>query len=245
LSGDATSHKNINYQSHHVTHLLLDGHAATRFAGILHKVNHKSETQLQRWKSHIEGMYDSYNDVVGGTAGALDVCDFPSKVKGMLTDHAEDQKKLIWLFTEWKQSCEREVRGERALATLPPDDVIHLLWEMTESLINEAGGIDRWDRLGIDEQQSCYSNAHHNLLVQIGQEQFDSLPQSEKDNIDFFIWADCCMHKELNAAKGGNSCMCAWWIDNSVEGPVLLVNKDNVAASSAGSSTAKQHAIQV
>ncbi|KAG2133325.1 hypothetical protein DEU56DRAFT_739092 [Suillus clintonianus] len=245
LSGDATSHKNINYQSHHVTYSLPDGHAATRFAGILHEVNHKSETQLQGWKSRIEDMYDTYNDVVGGTAGALDVRDFPSKVKGMLTDHAEDQKKLVRLFTEWKRSCEREVRGERALATLPPDDVIHLLWEMTESLVNEAGGIDGWDRLGVDEQQRCYSNAHHNLLAQLGQEQFDSLPQSEKDDIDFFVWAGCCMHKELNAAKGGNSRMRAWWIDNSVEGPVLLMNKDNVAASSAGSSTAKQRAIQV
>ncbi|KAG1851408.1 hypothetical protein F4604DRAFT_1934096 [Suillus subluteus] len=107
------------------------------------------------------------------------------------------------------------------VATLPPDDVIHLLWEMTESLVNEAGGIDGWDRLGVDEQESCYSNVHHNLLIQIGQEQFDSLPQSEKDDIDFFVWAGCCMHKELNAAKGGNS------------------------SSSAGSLTAKQHAIQV
>ncbi|KAG2742424.1 hypothetical protein P692DRAFT_201809737, partial [Suillus brevipes Sb2] len=218
LSGDATSHKNINYQSHHVTYSMPDGHAATRFAGILHEVNHKSETQLQGWKSRITDMYDTYNDVVGGTASALDVRDFPSK---------------------------REVRGERALATLPPDGVVHLLWEMTESLVNEAGGIDGWDRLGVDEQQRCYSNAHHNLLAQIGQEQFDSLPQSKKDDIDFFVWAGCCMHKELNAAKGGNSRMRAWWIDNSVEGPVLLMNKDNVAASSAGSSTAKQHAIQV
>ncbi|KAG1769493.1 hypothetical protein EV702DRAFT_1202900 [Suillus placidus] len=245
LSGDATLHKNINYQSHHITYSLPDGHAATQFAGILHEVNHKSETQLQGQKSCIEDMYDTYNDVVGSTAGALDVRDFLSKVKGMLTNHVEDQKKLVWLFTKWKQSCEREVRGERALVTLPPDDVVHLLWEMTESLINEVGGIDGWDRLGIDEQQSCYSNAHHNLLVQIGQEQFGSLPQSEKDVIDFFVWAGCCMHKELNTAKGGNSRMHAWWIDNSVEGPVLLMNKDNVAASSAGSSTPKQRAIQV
>ncbi|KAG2031188.1 hypothetical protein BDR03DRAFT_936433 [Suillus americanus] len=169
---NATSHKNINYQSHHVTYLLPDGHAATQFAGILHKVNHKSETQLQGWKSCTEDMYDTYNDVVGSTAGALDVRDFPSKVKGMLTDYAEDQKKIVRLFTEWKQLCEQE-------------------------------------------------------------EQFDSLPQSKKDDIDFFVWAGCCMHKELNTAKGGNS------------RSGLLMNKDNIAASSAGSSTAKQRAIQV
>ncbi|KAG1774335.1 hypothetical protein EV702DRAFT_1200582 [Suillus placidus] len=198
LSGDATLHKNINYQSHHITYSLPDGHAATQFAGILH-----------------EDMYDTYNDVVGSTAGALDVCDFLSKVKGMLTDHVEDQKKLVWLFTKWKQSCEQEVQGERALVTLPPDDVVHLLWEMTESLINE-----------VELLLQCASQP----VVQIGQEQFGSLPQSEKDVIDFFVWAGCCMHKELNAAKGGNS---------------RMLCLDNVAASSAGSSTPKQRAIQV
>ena len=40
------------------------------------------------------------------------------------------------------------------------------------------------------------------------------------------------MHKELNAVKGGNSRMHAWWGKNGIEGPVLLMNKDNAAATS-------------
>jgi hypothetical protein len=39
--------------------------------------------------------------------------------------------------------------------------------------------------------------------------------------------------------------MQAWWGETGVEGPVLLMNKDNAAAASGGSSSAKQHVIQV
>ena len=39
------------------------------------------------------------------------------------------------------------------------------------------------------------------------------------------------MHKELNAVKGGNTAMMAWWQDQdpSIPGPCLLANKDNAA----------------
>jgi hypothetical protein len=72
---------------------------------------------------------------------------------------------------------------------------------MTESLVNDAGGIEGWDRLGSDEQQRCYKIAHQKLLICIRQEHFNSLTQSEKDDINFFVWAGCCMHKELNVLQ--------------------------------------------
>ncbi|KAH7887113.1 hypothetical protein F5I97DRAFT_2073639 [Phlebopus sp. FC_14] len=50
LSSDGMIHKNTTYQSHHVTFSQPDGTGpVTRFAGILHEVNHTSETQLQGW----------------------------------------------------------------------------------------------------------------------------------------------------------------------------------------------------
>jgi len=38
------------------------------------------------------------------------------------------------------------------------------------------------------------------------------------------------MHKELNAVKGGNAAMTAWWKDNNIDGPIILMNRDNAAA---------------
>ncbi|KAG1846434.1 hypothetical protein F4604DRAFT_1884162 [Suillus subluteus] len=203
---NGTTHKNINHQCHHVTLTLPDGQTATQLAGIPHEVNHTSKTQLHGWKNQAAEMYSTYND-------------------GMLTDHAEDQKKLVRLFAEWKRECKREVRGKKALARLPPADVVRLLSEMMENLHS--------------------SEVVCQLRMTLGEEQFTSLSSAEKEAVDFFVWAGCCMHKELNAAKGGNTRMRAWWEQNSVDGPVLLMNKDNVAVASGGSSAAKDQAVQV
>ncbi|KAG2122911.1 hypothetical protein DEU56DRAFT_760188 [Suillus clintonianus] len=175
LSGDGTTHKNINYQSHHVTLTLPDGQTATRLAGILHEVNHTSETQLQGWKHQANEMYSTYNDVMGGHNTA-DIRDFAPKVKGMLTDHAEDQKKLT------------------------------------------EGGYQQWDLLSPDERQLHFSKAIRQLRMTFGEKEFASLSSAEKEAVDFF---------------------------NGVDGPVLLMNKDNSAAASAGSSVAKDWAVQV
>jgi hypothetical protein len=83
------------------------------------------------------------------------------------------------------------------------------------------------------------------ISFKIGQEQFSALTLPEKESVDFFIWAGCCMHKDLNAVKGGNTCMQAWWGHNGVDGPVLLMNCDNAAATSGGLFTAQAYAVHV
>lgn len=45
----------------------------------------------------------------------------------------------------------REVRGERALATVPPDDVVAILWQTTDGVIEAAGGLEGWEALPADE----------------------------------------------------------------------------------------------
>jgi hypothetical protein len=64
-----------------------------------------------------------------------------------------------------------------------------------------------------------------------------------RESVDFFVWAGCCMHKDLNAVKGGNTCMQAWWGHNGVDGLVLLMNHDNTAAASGGPSTAQARVV--
>ncbi|KAF9231631.1 hypothetical protein BU15DRAFT_68173 [Melanogaster broomeanus] len=243
LSSDSTTHKNTNYQSHHITYTCPEeGRGVTRFAGILHEVNHTSDTQLNGWKDLINQMYTVYNECMGT---ALDWREFVEKVKGMLTDHAEDQKKLVRLFLEWKQTCEREVCGERALATLPPDDITAYAWKMMQGILQDAGGPEGWEALAVEEQNRRLQHARCTLYHEIGVENFSLLSQDEKDATDFFIWGGCCMHKELNAVKGADVAMTAWWQANGIEPPILLMNHDNTATASSGSSTATSHAIHV
>lgn len=47
--------------------------------------------------------------------------------------------------------------------------------------------------------------------------------------MDLFIWAGCCMHKELNSVKHANLFMIKYWHDN-IPPPVLMPNKDNQSA---------------
>ncbi|THU91295.1 hypothetical protein K435DRAFT_583338, partial [Dendrothele bispora CBS 962.96] len=48
----------------------------------------------------------------------------------------------------------------------------------------------------------------------------------------------CCMHKEMNAFKGGVAAMEAWWGANGIEPPARMYNWDNAAASTLAPGTA-------
>ncbi|KIJ12215.1 hypothetical protein PAXINDRAFT_83254, partial [Paxillus involutus ATCC 200175] len=243
LSSDGTTHKNTTYQSHHLTYADPKANKpVTRFIGFLHEVNHTSDTQLEGWQELLTSMSQTYNECMGSQ---LDWREVVEKVKGMLMDHAEDQKKLVRLFLEWKRLCEREVQGERALACLPPEDVAALLWQLMGKLLEEAGGLEGWESLSNEEQQRRTETARHALHHQIGVERFNLLSPAEQAATDFFVWAGCCMHKELNAVKGGNTAMTAWWQENGIEPPIVLMNKDNAAAAVSGSSEVTKRALQV
>ncbi|KAG1874805.1 hypothetical protein F4604DRAFT_1924926 [Suillus subluteus] len=138
-------------------------------------------------------MYTAYNECMDHSQ---DLQEFAVKSKGMLTDHAEDQKKLVRLFTEWKWTCEREVRGERALASLPLDDITHIIDCMMECIIATAGGIKGWDALSLDEQHRCTEAAHQQLHVHVGEEHFAALTDAEKEAVDFL--SRLAAHKYLH-----------------------------------------------
>ena len=99
--------------------------------------------------------------------------------------------------------------------------------------------------LSMDERQIQAGEAIHQLRIKVGEETFAALSDAEKQSIDFFIWAGCCMHKELNAAKGGNTKMWSWWGQKGIKGPVLLMNKDNAANVVLGSSKGKERAVTI
>ncbi|KIK78092.1 hypothetical protein PAXRUDRAFT_164931, partial [Paxillus rubicundulus Ve08.2h10] len=230
LSSDGTMHKNISYQSHHITFLTPNGKGVMRFAGIGHEVNHTSETQFEGWQELINWMCTVYNGcmAVSGQEKSMDPLELVVKVKGFLMDHAKDQKKLVCLFVKWKEACEREVCGKRALAILPLDDVV------TEDAISSVSGPTGWDTLSAEAQKSHTEETLYQLHIWLGKECFASLSSKERDAIDFFVWAGCCMHKELNVVKGGNACMQAWWGIRNIKGPILLMNCDNAAVAVSG-----------
>ena len=163
----------------------------------------------------------------------------------MLTDHAEDQKKLARCVEDWKHLSERELRGEQALSVLPPNELFPHLTVMMDNLMVAAGGPAGWDMLPVEKKKVLGDEALRHLRIDVGEIAFGQLSDAEKNAVDFFVWAGCCMHKELNAMKGGNARIRAWWGENAIEGPVLLMNKDNAAAAASDNSKVKDRAINV
>ncbi|OBZ77483.1 hypothetical protein A0H81_02377 [Grifola frondosa] len=126
ISGDGTTHKHVNYESRNVYLNTADSHTR-RFLGVHAAPNHTSEKQLDGWKKIIEDLYETYNSSPHGMEFPADKREFARKVRGMTTDHAEDQKKLQRLVEEWKRACDREICGEKAMLSMAPETLIPLL----------------------------------------------------------------------------------------------------------------------
>ena len=98
LSGDGTN-KHVTHESKHITLQTVDGTTpATQFGGINTAANHTSKTQFDGWMDMINDAIGLYKDSPMGKRAKISLQDFASKIKGVSTDHVEDQKKLVRLI---------------------------------------------------------------------------------------------------------------------------------------------------
>ncbi|PBK85845.1 hypothetical protein ARMGADRAFT_1047959 [Armillaria gallica] len=233
ISGDGTTHKNNNLESHHAT--------TQFFLGIQMAVNHTSETQLEGWVDLVDDLYSIYKHSSHCQSGE-DARDFWIAVTGMHTDHAEDQKKLFQLLQTWKQRCECEKRGEETILKSTPHELLDILFKVSQEAIINAGGMASWENISQNERKTHHDEAFRRFAFELGEAEFAKLDDSQKKNIDLLIWAGCCMYKEMNAFKGGCTHMSRWWEENGVSGPIKMYNRDNAAAAdlAAGTAAAKR-----
>jgi hypothetical protein len=165
-------------------------------------INHTSETQLESWEELIQTAYQIYRTFARSMT-ADDARDFWLKVTGWHSDHAEDQKKLFWLVTMMKERLEQERRGERVIAQMVPAQWVDLIFEVTQDAVAAVGGISAWEKLGDAEHSAHHIATLAEFVRHIGQEDFDKLPDEEKQDVDLFIWGGCCMHKSMNVFNLG------------------------------------------
>ncbi len=199
-------------------------------------VNHTSETQLEEWVNLVDDLYSIYK-CSPRCQNEEDARDFWIAVTGMHTDHAEDQKKLFRLLQTWKQRCEREKRGEKTILKSTPHELLDILFKVSQDAIIDAGGIETWEGLSQDQRKICHDEAFCRFAFELGEAEFAILDDSQKKDIDLLIWAGCCMHKEMNAFKGGCTHMSRWWEENGISGPIKMYNRDNAAAADLGAGT--------
>jgi hypothetical protein len=259
LSGDGTSNKAVNYESKFVTILVPDYEKrlsgenpdamkeipADRFMGISSAPDHTSETQLAGWQETVREFYDLYNHTPLEHHMHARIQEFAVKIRGLHTDHAKDQKKLARLIMQWRTLTERELRGELYLLSVLPEELLPILMEAVDKKIADAGGPNAWALLSEKEQLARDQTVYLQICLRYGQTAYDALSEADKNEVDFFVWAGCCMHKELNSVKGGDSSMQAFWVEEGLTPPMQLMNRDNAAAASFGPSEARSRAEKV
>lgn len=148
----------------------------------------------------------------------------------------------------WMIESDRIVRGEAAMATCSPEELLALLLEASQKKVDAAGGLPAFNALPTGEQIILNKAAFTAVCFRIGEAAFAKLSEDEQISSDLFIWAGCCMHKELNAVKGGDTAMRQFWISEEsvakdVTPPMKLMNKDNDATAAAGPSAARDRAL--
>ncbi|KAJ1299347.1 hypothetical protein OPQ81_002682 [Rhizoctonia solani] len=99
------------------------------------------------------------------------------------------------------------------------------LYALTSYLDNAAHTTEDWRTLPSEQQAAVMHDAWFALAAQIGNSEFQNLSPNEQLEVDFLAWAGCCMHKELNAAKGGTSRMAITWEELGLKPPITLLNK--------------------
>ncbi|KAG2337689.1 hypothetical protein BDR05DRAFT_1004857 [Suillus weaverae] len=240
ISGDGTTHKNVNYELR-IIELKTPSYTAAspqkhhaRVISVSSSINHTSETQISGWKEEISHLSSTFSQSPFAKCSglSLDIDSFLKKLKGMHTDHASDQKKTCRLWKEWKHRVICASYGFEHIEKMKcdaPIDLCAILLQATQEIINSLGGSKKWDALDVDSCRPYVTEMMEGLALRFSEGILAALPDEEHRSVELFFWAGCSMHKELNSVKGGNVAMMKWWVDNGVPTPVLLANKDNAA----------------
>ena len=238
LSGDGTSHKNIQFSSRHAVTIPPDGDPPKdSFLGIMPEVNHTTNTQFDGWKQMFRHLCDNYNKSPLGNMVPANPVKLWALLRGYLSNHASDQKKLSTMLQRYRWECERELRGEAAmLSGAHTEEWEKVFREKGNELMGDIGGSERYLELSIDEQLQFARRLVCEAQICLGERVYQRLSPEEKEFVDYWVWSGCAMHKDLNAMKGGAERMSSWWTEfGNGTAPVALMNKFKAIAAKSGS----------
>jgi len=100
-----------------------------------------------------------------------------------------------------------------------------LLDEMVKEMVEKAGGKECWVSLPYTKRLVQEKELIQQVQIELGERAYQQLSLEEKMEVDFYIYTGCCMHKDLNATKGGAERMARSWEEKKVIPPVALMSK--------------------
>jgi len=241
-SADSTSHRKINYDSRHMalaTPMYSSGDLdvpngaipSMRFLGITQSVDHAAETSKDGWVStldDIEGVYNK-SPLAVRRGVKLTTRHVAKLLKGMNADHASAEKSAANLVHEWKTEVAITGLGEDRLEQFTATDLVLYLMKWKQDMVDDAGGFETWMGLSETERSRQELALIGKIKVDLGKEAYEQLPTNERRELDLFLWAGCCMHKDQNTFKAGNTAMMACYTKLELSPPLLLANKQNAS----------------
>ncbi|KAJ7101997.1 hypothetical protein C8R44DRAFT_716352 [Mycena epipterygia] len=242
ISADSTSNRGVNIESSHMNLRVPDyrsGNLAVnetstprvRFLGVEKTIDHTSAESVKSWESRIQENIMIFN--ASPLARRLDkkytVRQFLKILKGMHGDHASTEKGTAKGVQGRKYEEAVNELGEDVLAGKDFMELVLYLSAWNAQKIARVGGIEAWEALSPAEQAEHDKNLMVEIVTALGKEAYDALSAADRRTLNLFIWGGCCMHKDLNSFKGGNTEMMLEWAKLGVPGPILLANKQNAS----------------
>lgn len=158
--------------------------------GVASAFDHKSATQLLRWKSVVGDMFKMFNKcpTLVGEEPSSEPADpdiFPVKTVGAMSDHAADQNNLFGVkWSDWQTEADHTLRGKCTVLEMDPMELLQVITKVNDEKILSVGGIVAWNALSEEEQDNQQAVAHAHFISRIGDNAYDSLSPKEKQIVN-------------------------------------------------------------
>jgi hypothetical protein len=188
MSSDSTSCLKMNYQSHHI-HMRVpvkntDGSVSLstapkiRFLGIASTVDHSTATSKETWLTIYNDIISTYNaSPLGGRLGKLDLQMICRVLRGMCSDHANNEKALSEAWKELKNDLLLQELGEEHLQQLNQqlDELRELKQRWVAKKLDDASGFQAYMVLPPDERAAHDLACVHAMMRELGAEALNEL----------------------------------------------------------------------
>ncbi|KAJ7064012.1 hypothetical protein C8F01DRAFT_955585, partial [Mycena amicta] len=244
MSSDSTSRRKQNYQSHHVHMKVPVAHDAdgnivfsevpmTRFFGVHSTTDHSTATSHATWMKVYEEIMVTYNkSPLALRTGKLDLRGICRRLRGMCGDHANNEKALSDEWRQTKYNLLLQELGEEKMKELEGQvsELEDIMQQWNTQKITDAGGIAKWNALSAPERAARDLATTTAMIQGLGMQELASMDEGERNLLTVWVWTGCCMHKDQNSFKGGNTAMTAHWKEIGAVGPIRLANKETAKA---------------
>ncbi|KAF7303520.1 hypothetical protein MIND_00581200 [Mycena indigotica] len=244
MSSDSTSRRKLNYQAHHLHmkaalgtdgegNIVFSDKPVKWFAGVFSTTDHSTATSHAAWMNLYNETMSTYNaSPLGKRTGALNLRLMCRRLRGMCGDHANNEKALSEEMKKTKYEELLSKMGEKRLRELDGqiEEIEGLMRQWTEKKIADAGGQRKWDKLTASDRATRDLATTTAMIQSLGVQELAEVDDSERHLLTVWVWTGCCMHKDQNSFKGGNTAMTAHWKILGIDGPIPLANKENAKA---------------